>query len=103
MALATKTPVIPGKEDAPYSTDPRVIYLAPRCCYTESEGRLWCQDNVWPCDDCPDKSKARVAKYVRAEQIDGPGGPCLECDGTGQQDDGGPCPACDGTGEAETL
>lgn len=67
--LSTKEPVTPGKEDAPHSTDPRVIYLAPKCCYSDSEGRMWCEDVVWPCSDCPEPSKARVAKYVLAAQF----------------------------------
>jgi hypothetical protein len=73
MPLNTDAPIAPGKEDAPFSSDPRVIYLAPRCCYVEGEGRLWCEDNVWPCDDCPDRTKARVAKYILGDQIPGPG------------------------------
>ncbi len=67
--LSSKTPIKPGAETAPYSTDPRSIYLAPRCCYTEGEGRMWCEDNVWPCDDCPDPQNARVARYALAEQV----------------------------------
>ena len=71
--LTTKTPIIPGQEKAPYSADPRVIYLAPRCCYSAGEGRQWCEDNVWPCSDCPDPANARVAKYFLGIQIPGPG------------------------------
>ncbi len=59
-----------------FSNDPRVIYLAPKCCYTDGEGRAyareWCEDNAWPCADCPDPANARVAMYRLAEQIDGP-------------------------------
>ena len=32
-----------------------IIYLAPKCCASEGEGRLWCEDDVWPCSDCPHK------------------------------------------------
>ena len=73
MPLSTETPIALGKESAPYSSDPRVIYLAPRCCYTDGEGRQWCEDNVWPCSDCPDPTKARVARYHLGGQIPGPG------------------------------
>ena len=69
MTLSTKTPITPGKEDAPHSSDPRVIYLAPRCCYAGGEGRMWCEDAVWPCSDCPDPKNARVAKYYLCEQF----------------------------------
>ncbi len=57
-----------------FSNDPRVIYLSPACCYSKEygEGRLWCEDNAWPCTDCPDPANARVAMYRLAEQIDGP-------------------------------
>lgn len=43
--------------------DHRKIYLAPPCCYSEGEGRQWCQDNVWPCNDCPDTTKAAPSVY----------------------------------------
>lgn len=71
MTVDQKHPLRPGK-DGDFAFDPRAIYLAPRCCYADGEGRLWCEDKVWPCSDCPDPSKARVAKYVLMEQIDGP-------------------------------
>ncbi len=48
---------------APFSRDPRVIYLAPKCCYTDGEGRQWCEDNAWPCSDCPDPKNASATKY----------------------------------------
>ena len=73
MSLSTKNPIAVGKDDAPFSSDPRVIYLAPRCCYSHDEGRAWFEDNVWPCDDCPDPTKARVAQYALAAQMPGPG------------------------------
>ncbi len=61
---------------AKFSNDPRVIYLAPKCCYTDQAGREyareWCEDNAWPCMDCPDPRNARVPMYRLAEQIDGP-------------------------------
>ena len=69
MALSTKQPIVPGKEAAPHSSDPRVIFLAPRCCYAPRAARMWCEDNVWPCRDCPDPKRARVARYALAEQI----------------------------------
>ena len=68
--LSQKMPVREGK---PFSDDPRIIYLAPACCYTDGEGRQWCEDNVWPCRDCPDPKMARVAKYILGTQIPGPG------------------------------
>jgi hypothetical protein len=67
--LNTSTPIAPGKEAASHSSDPRVIYLAPRCCYSDGEGRQWCEDNVWPCSDCPDRANARVAKYYLGQQF----------------------------------
>ena len=72
--LDQKNPIRDGMELASLSSDPRVIYLAPRCCYTEGEGRLWCEDKVWPCTDCPDPAQARVAKYILSEQIPGQSG-----------------------------
>ena len=35
---------------------------------------------------------ARELRKIEAEHR------CLECDGSGKQDDGGPCPCCDGCG-----
>lgn len=37
-------------------SEPRTIYLQPRCCVDPNEGRLWCEDDVWPCDDCPENA-----------------------------------------------
>jgi len=50
-----------------FTPDPSVIYLAPECCFDRGshEGRCWCEDNVWPCRDCPDPSKASATVYVR--------------------------------------
>lgn len=48
---------------------PRILYLAPRCCYTEGEGRQWCEDCVWPCNDCPEPQKAMVSKYYLGQQF----------------------------------
>lgn len=56
-----------------FSNDPRVIYLAPKCCYADGERRQWREENVWPCSDCPEPKNARVAKYFLGTQIPGPG------------------------------
>ena len=69
MSVDQKNPIAPGRESAPHSHDPRAIYLAPRCCYSEGNGRLWCEDQVWPCVDCQDPKNARVAKYYLAQQF----------------------------------
>jgi hypothetical protein len=52
--------------------DPKTIYLAPACCYEKGsyEGRCWCEDDVWPCNDCPDKSKVRVPRYRLAGYVE---------------------------------
>lgn len=53
------------------TTDPQVIYLAPACCadpYGDT-GRLWCEDDVWPCSDCPEPSKARGVRYRREPSL----------------------------------
>ena len=39
------------------------IYLEPRCCVDPYGGRQWCEDNVWPGEDC----KASGIEYVRAD------------------------------------
>ena len=78
--LSSKTPIKSGSENAPCSTDPRSIFLAPRCCYTPDEGRQWCEDNVWPCTECPDPKKARVARYALMEQIYQDGEDCEASD-----------------------
>lgn len=46
--------------------DPTIIFLAPECCFDRGshEGRCWCEDNVWPCADCPSPSKAHVPTYT---------------------------------------
>ena len=51
--------------------DPKVIYLAPECCASPDEGRLWCSDDVWPCDDCPHKHEREVCgvRYVLDEKV----------------------------------
>lgn len=67
--LSGKTPIEPGRGAAPHASDPRVIYLAPRCCYDEGTGREWCENNVWPCGDCPDPKRARVAVYHLGSQV----------------------------------
>lgn len=58
------------------------IYLAPSCCYDEMTGRVWCEDDVWPCTDCPDKYKKSPPRGIRyaldkrfirkTEKADGP-------------------------------
>jgi len=50
-------------------SDHRRIYLAPSCCYTDGDGRQWCEDQVWPCADCPDPKRAKVAVYILAAQF----------------------------------
>lgn len=54
------------------TADPKVVYLAPACCYDKGgwEGRSWCEDNVWPCADCPDRSKARVPMYAMTQYVE---------------------------------
>lgn len=45
-------------------TDHERIYLQPGCCVDPGEGRLWCEDNVWPIfGDCDQKG----VEYVRAD------------------------------------
>lgn len=46
-------------------SDPEIIYLAPLCCTDPNEGRIWCEHDVWPMDDCP--NSACGIKYVRAD------------------------------------
>lgn len=41
------------------------IWLQPKCCAGEFEGRLWCQDNVFDDGECEDGAKA--TEYVRAD------------------------------------
>lgn len=42
--------------------DYKTIYLSPKCC-DGGDGRQWCQDNVWPCTDCPEPAKAVASVY----------------------------------------
>jgi hypothetical protein len=44
---------------------PERIYLAPRCCTDPSEGRIWCEHDVWPLDDCPEHASG--IEYIRAD------------------------------------
>ena len=46
-------------------SDHERIWLAPKCCSDPGEGRQWCQDKVWPLDDCPDDGEP--TEYVRAD------------------------------------
>lgn len=39
------------------------IWLQPFCFYETDEGRLWCQDDMGPCEDCGKPS----VEYVRAD------------------------------------
>jgi hypothetical protein len=45
------------------SDEPQRIWLQPRSCVDEGEGRQWCEDNVWPMDD----GDAQGVEYVRAD------------------------------------
>lgn len=45
--------------------EPERIYLAPRCCTNPAEGRIWCEDDVWPLDDCPEHASG--VEYIRAD------------------------------------
>lgn len=42
-------------------TEHEVIYLQPECACNGSEGRLWCQDDQGPCEDC----RKPWLRYVR--------------------------------------
>ncbi len=42
------------------------IYLQPRCNVDPHDGRVWCEDNVWPDDDCDEPG----VEYVRADLLD---------------------------------
>ena len=50
------------------SEEHKVIWLEPSCGEDNSEGRQWCQDNVWgdKCDDC----EAKPVKYIRADLVE---------------------------------
>ena len=60
-----KAPPPPMNSSSPQvSEDHARIYLQPRCCVDENEGRQWCQDNVWPNDsECEETG----VEYVRAD------------------------------------
>ncbi len=49
----------------PVFVDHQHIYLAPPCCASDSEGRQWCEDDVWPCHDCPNKHEANPPHGIR--------------------------------------
>jgi hypothetical protein len=44
-------------------SDPERIWLEPKSCVDEAEGRQWCEDNVWTIDD----DGAQGVEYVRAD------------------------------------
>lgn len=48
-------------------TDPKHIYLQPECCVVPSDGRQWCEDDIWDCED-----GAKATKYVRADLAPSP-------------------------------
>jgi hypothetical protein len=50
-------------------TDPKVIYLQPKCCEDPSVGRLWCEDDVMDCEDGNSSTKYIKAGTMTAEQI----------------------------------
>lgn len=52
--------------------DPKVIYLAPRCCEDDAfHGRTWCEDDGnWECE-C-DGEKHKPTKYLRADTVQSP-------------------------------
>ncbi len=54
-------------ESDPRLSDHRHIFLEPKCCADPREGRLWCQDNVWPSGDCD--VQAEATQYVRADLV----------------------------------
>ena len=48
-------------------SDPERIWLQPKCCAGEYEGRQWCEHNVFDDDQCEDGNKA--TEYVRADLL----------------------------------
>ena len=47
--------------------DPQLIYLEPAPISDPAEGRMWCQDDVWPVD-VSDEREGGVA-YVRSDLV----------------------------------
>lgn len=50
------------------SDEHKVIWLEPSCGEENTEGRQWCQDNVWgdKCDGC----EAQPVKFIRADLVE---------------------------------
>jgi hypothetical protein len=48
-------------------TDHERIWLEPECCASPETGRVWCQDKVWPADDC--EFGAEPTEYVLATAL----------------------------------
>lgn len=51
------------------------IYLAPPCCAEGHGDRVWCEDDVWPCDDCPNPDGAKAVRY----KLDSEWTECTHC------------------------
>lgn len=51
------------------SDDHKIIYLEPECCVDESEGRTWCQDPVYDCDES-DEGALQSTAYIRMDIYD---------------------------------
>ncbi len=50
--------------DAP---DPERIWLQPKCCGLEIEGRGWCEDHPGDCDD--EACGMKAVEYIRADLV----------------------------------